>query len=77
MKNKDLVINVFALTLMMFILELFVMTIFGSLMKAVAFGLDAFSVIFIFQLGALFFNIPFNVIVFYGILSQAKKYISK
>lgn len=77
MKNKDLVINVFALTLMLFILELFVMTIFGSLMKAIAFGLDAFLVILIFQLGALFFNIPFNVIVFYGILSQAKKYISK
>lgn len=75
MKNKDLGMNVFSVALMMFILELLVMTLFGSLMKAIAFGLDAFLVIFIFQLGALFFNIPFNVVVFYVILSQAKKYI--
>ena len=52
-----------------------VMTIVGSLMKSIAFGFDIFLTIFIFQAITMFFNIPFNVIVFCTTLYQAKKYI--
>lgn len=75
-RQKDKInMNVFSIALMMFILELFVMTIVGSLMKSIAFGFDIFLTIFIFQAITMFFNIPFNVIVFCTTLYQAKKFI--
>ena len=72
--KKDELINIFSLALGMFVLELFVMTIFGSLMKSVAFGFNIFFVILLLQGVTMFFNIPFNVFVFYVTFKHGKKY---
>lgn len=67
--------NIFSITLGMFILDLFVLTIFGTLMKSIAFGFNIFFVILLLQAMTMFFNIPFNVFVFYATFNVGKRFM--
>lgn len=75
-KNEDNKMNIFSIALGMFILEVIVMTLFGSLMKSIAFGFNIFFVILLLQSVTMFFNIPFNVFIFYGTVNHAKNFIN-
>ena len=59
-KKKDIKISVYHVSFACFILEIFVMLIFGSIMKTWAFSSTTFLPIFITQLMVLFINVPLN-----------------
>lgn len=67
-------INIFQLVFSCFILDVFIITLFGSLMKAIAFGLDLFLIILFCQVLTMFFNVTFNTIVLNLLLKVSKKY---
>lgn len=73
-KFKDLPLNIYQITLGCFVIEVLIMTLYGSLMKAVAFGMDIFLVILFCQAMTMFFNIPFNVMMLSLIMKATKKY---
>lgn len=76
-RYSDIPFNVYQITFSCFLIELLIMTLYGSLMKAVAFGMDLFMIIFFCQLMTMFFNIPFNVIILSLLLKISKKYYAK
>ena len=76
-KNSNAPMNVYQLTLSCFVIEILIMTIYGSLMKSVAFGMDIFIVILFCQAMTMFFNIPFNVVVLSFIMKVNRKYYLK
>lgn len=59
------------------IVELVVMVIFGSLMKAIAFGFETFWVILFSQLIIMFVNIPLNTIVITILVKVISKHFLK
>lgn len=76
-QKKDLSnieINIFQLMFSCFLIDLFIITLYGSLMKAIAFGMDLFLIILFCQALTMFFNVPFNVIVLNILLRVTKRY---
>ena len=60
-KRKDTqLFNAYQVSFACFIIELFVMILFGTLMKGFAFGFQTYPVILITQLAVGFINIPLN-----------------
>lgn len=59
-KQKAKTLNVYHISFVTFITELFIVVLFGSLMKATAFGFDMFYVILITQGMLMFLNVPLN-----------------
>jgi len=72
-KKRSVNISVFHISFSCFILELFVMLIFGSIMKAWAFSTTTFLAIFLSQLLVFFFNIPLNTFLISYIMSSTRK----
>ena len=66
--------NVFNLSFTFFIIELLVFLIFGSFMKAWAFGFNLYGAILICQAMVGFFNIILNTILISLLLKISKKY---
>lgn len=60
-KNND--INVYKVSFSLLLIEIFVMVIFGTLMKGLAFGFATYPVILLCQVIVLFINIPLNTIL--------------
>lgn len=58
-----------------FVLEIFVMVIFGSIMKAWAFSAFTFWIIFVSQVVVAFFNIPLNTFLISYIINLSKRII--
>ena len=67
--------NVFQISLCSFILEVVVLLLFGSLMKAWAFGFGSYVLIFVCQTIVLFFNVTFTTIVLSLLLKVSKRYL--
>ena len=60
-KNTD--INVYKVSFSLFIIELLVMVLFGTLMKGLAFGFATYPVILLCQIIVLFINVPLNTVL--------------
>jgi len=76
-RKKEVVFNTYQVSFSCFILEVLVMTLFGSLMKSIMpFSIDLFPLILFFQSLTLFFNVFINTFVINTILPLVKKYIN-
>lgn len=60
-KQKD--INVFKVSFSLLVIEIFIMVIFGTLMKGLAFGFATYPVILLCQIIVLFVNVPLNTVL--------------
>lgn len=72
-KKRNVDISVFHISFSCFLLEVFVMLIFGTVMKVWAFSGTAFLTIFLSQLVVLFFNVPLNTFLISYIMNLTKK----
>lgn len=75
--NEDLPLYPAQTSFALIIVELFVMVIFGSLMKAIAFGFETFWVILFSQLIIMFVNIPLNTIIITILVKVMSKHFLK
>lgn len=75
--NEDLPLYPAQTSFALIIVELVVMVIFGSLMKAIAFGFETFWVILFSQLVIMFVNIPLNTIVITILVKVMSKHFLK
>lgn len=75
--NEDLPLYPAQTSFALIIVELVVMVIFGSLMKAIAFGFETFWVILFSQLIIMFVNIPLNTIVITILVKVMSKHFLK
>ena len=75
--RKNTILNIYQISLLFFIVEVLVNLLFGSLMKAWAFGFDMLAAIFVSQLVVMFFNIPYNSYLMTVILSISERYLRK
>ena len=75
--RKNTILNIYQISLLFFIVEVLVNLLFGSLMKAWAFGFDMLSAIFVSQLVVMFFNIPYNSYLMTVILSISERHLRK
>ncbi len=75
--NEDLPLYPAQTSFALIIIELVVMVIFGSLMKAIAFGFETFWVILFAQLVIMFVNIPLNTIVITILVKVISKHFLK
>ena len=66
-------ISTYQVSFSCFILEVFIMLIFGSIMKVWAFSSTAFLPIFICQLIVLFFNVPLNTFLISYIMNLSRR----
>lgn len=73
-KNLDLKMNSYQISFALFILEMVVMVLFGSIMKAFAFGFQTYLVILISQIIVSFINIPLNTFLLSYIMYFTRKY---
>ena len=75
-KNSDseLPFSIYQISFSLFILEIFVMVLFGSLMKSILFGFELFPLIVLFQAMTMFFNIPFTTFIISNIMLITKRY---
>lgn len=71
--NTEKQINSIQLSLSLLIIELFIMVLFGSLMKGIAFGFQTFWVILLCQIIVMFVNVPLS----YFIISLLSNIIQK
>ena len=76
-RNADLPLYPIQTSFSLLVLELFVMVIFGSLMKAVAFGFQTFWVILFCQIIVMFINVPLNTIVITILIRVMSKHFLK
>ena len=60
-KNQD--IDVYQVSFSLLVIEVFVMVIFGTLMKGLAFGFATYPVILLCQIIVLFVNVPLNTML--------------
>lgn len=72
--DDELPFSIYQISFSLFILEIFVMVLFGSLMKAILFGFELFPVIVLFQAMTMFFNIPFTTFIISNIMLITKRY---
>lgn len=70
-KNKT--INVYKTSFSLLFIEIFVMVIFGTLMKGIAFGFQTYPVILLCQVIVLFVNVPLNTVLISVLTSIIKK----
>ena len=75
--NEDLPLYPAQTSFALIIVELVVMVIFGSLMKAIAFGFETFWVILFSQLIIMFVNIPLNTIAITILVKVMSKHFLK
>ena len=70
-KNNE--INVYKVSFSLLLLEVFIMVIFGTLMKGLAFGFMTYPVILLCQIIVLFVNVPLNTVLI-SLLSKIIKH---
>lgn len=74
--NKDNVgFNVYQVSFVCFLSELIVFTLFGSLMKSIAFGFNMFLPILISQAVLIFINVPINTYLILLTMRVSKRFI--
>ncbi len=61
--DENRVFNIYQIGFASFLLDFFIMCLFGSLMKGLSFSMDLFLVILITQFMTMFFTIPFNTLL--------------
>ena len=61
--RSDATFDAYTISFSCFILELFVMVIFGTVMKGLAFGFFTYPMILVCQIIVLFINIPLNTVL--------------
>ena len=66
--------NFYQTTFALFVIEVVIMLLFGSLMKALSFGFELFPIIIICQLMVLFVNVAINSVVVTSLLKLTNKY---
>lgn len=70
-KNNE--INVYKVSFSLLLIEVFIMVMFGTLMKGLAFGFMTYSVILLCQIIVLFVNVPLNTVLI-SLLSKIIKH---
>ena len=70
--EKQLPLNGYQISFSLFIVEVLVMVLFGTLMKGWAFGFATYPAILICQIITLFFNVPLNTVLI-SILMKATR----
>lgn len=76
-QERKQLLNPYQIGFVCFLCEFFIMLLFGSLMKAYAFGFTMFLSIFICQMIVMFINIPLNIALISCIIIVGKKYFIK
>ena len=66
--------NVYQISFACFLIEFFVMILFGTLMKGLAFGFQTYPAILIAQILVAFFNIPINTFIISYIMRLTKRF---
>lgn len=74
--NFELGYNIFQISFCSFLSEVFVLLIFGTLMKGWAFGFGIYLMIFISQVLVMFFNIAMDTVVISILFKVTKKYMT-
>lgn len=75
--NEDLPLYPIQTSFALLVIEIVVFVIFGSLMKAIAFGFETFWVILLAQIIVMFVNIPLNTIVITILVRVISKHFLK
>ena len=73
-KNLDLKMNSYQISFSLFILEMVIIVLFGSIMKASAFGFQTYLIILLSQIIVSFINIPLNTFLISYIMYFTRKY---
>ena len=71
--NTNIPVNIYQLSFVVFISEILINFMFGSLMKAWAFGFNMFYAILISQGVIMFFNIPYNSYLIFVIMKLGRR----
>lgn len=74
-KSEELPVNVYQISFIVFIIEIFVDLLLGGLMKAWAFGWELLIPIYAVQLVIMFFNIPYNTYIIFVIMKATKRFL--
>lgn len=74
MQNKENYFNVYQVSFSVFLIEVLVVFLFGTLMKSLAFGFSLFLVILFTQSILMFINIPLNTYLCLVVMRISKKY---
>ena len=72
--DENMPLDIYHLSFIMFLCEIAINFLFGSLMKSWAFGFNMFGAILISQAILMFFNIPYNCYLIFVIMKLSKKY---
>ena len=73
-KHDEVPMNIYQISFVIFIVELFVNLLFGGLMKSWAFGWNLLIPIYITQASIMFFNIPYNSYLILVIMKAVKRF---
>ena len=73
-KKSDLPVNIYQISFIVFITEIFVDLLFGGLMKSWAFGWNLLIPIYLVQGIIMFFNIPYNSYIIFVIMKAMKRF---
>lgn len=76
-EEDNKMLNPFQISFTCLICEILVMVLFGTLMKATAFGFDMYMAILVCQILTMFFNIPLNIVLISYILLITRNYYLK
>lgn len=76
-KEEKPLLNTYQLSISLFIIELVVMVLFGTLMKGWAFGFQTYFAILICQVIILFINVPLNIVLVTLLLRITKNKFDK
>ena len=71
--RKNTEINVYKVSFSLLLIEVFIMVLFGTLMKGLAFGFMTYPVILLCQIIVLFVNVPLNTVLI-SLLSKIIKH---
>lgn len=72
-EGKETVLNAYQISFALFVIEIVVMVLFGTLMKAIAFGFATYPAIVISQIVVLFVNVPLNTVLITMLLRLTRK----
>ena len=73
-KKSDLPVNIYQISFIVFITEIFIDLLFGGLMKSWAFGWNLLVPIYLVQGIIMFFNIPYNSYIIFVIMKAMKRF---
>ena len=73
-KSDNLPVNIYQISFIVFITELFINLLFGGLMKSWAFGWNLLIPIYLTQGSLMFFNIPYNSYLIFIIMKTVKRF---